>query len=148
MIRYVLILLAVALPLLLIAWWMRRNPPAKSSRYDQIGPDLLKSRNGWIEDLGHLMSILGPIGAWPLLKIESELENEFWIAGVALGLMAIIPIAVFRIATASGGRERWFEFWRYYELNWGVSAKSLWWLYLFFALIGLVSAGGIITELL
>jgi len=75
----------------------------------------------------------------PLVLMALGMTATFWLVGLGFGLMVILPISFFAAVTFRGGAVRHRELWRFYELKWNVSLRSLAWLYIPLAILGVVS---------
>ena len=62
-----------------------------------------------------------------------------WLIGFAIGSMVVLPSAVIAVLTLPRGAVRFREFWRYYEVKWGIGLKGIAWVYGFITLVWVVS---------
>jgi len=122
----------------IVRWWSRATPPAETSEFDSLGIETLRARNNRIDVVGQILSIGGLLTAFPFY-FGPPASNSPWPLGMGFGMMVIFPVTYFWFATRRGGLVRWYEFWRYYELKWGVGLRGLRWLYIPIAALGLVS---------
>ena len=122
----------------IVRWWSRATPPAETSEFDSLGIETLRARNNRIDVVGQILSICGLLTAFPFY-FGPLASNSPWPLGMGFGMMVIFPVTYFWFATRRGGLVRWYEFWRYYELKWGVGLRGLRWLYIPIAALGLVS---------
>jgi hypothetical protein len=123
---------------LIVHWWSRAAPPAETSEFDSLGMGVLRARNNRIDVIGTLLSFCGLLIAFPFY-FGSEKSNSWWPIGMGAGMMVIFPVTYFWVATRHGGIARWHEFWRFYELKWGIGLRGLRWLYVPLAGLGIVS---------
>lgn len=123
---------------LVMRWWGRAAPPAKTSEFDSLGMDVLKKRNNRIDAIGSVLCFCGLLTAFPFYFGPSR-SNSGWPIGMGFGFMVIFPVVWVWLATRSGGVARWHEFWRFYELKWGVGFRGLRWVFVPLAALGIVS---------
>jgi hypothetical protein len=123
---------------LIVHWWSRLCPPAESSEFDSMGMDELRARNNRIDNIGSVLSFVGLLTAFPFYFGPVKWESG-WPVGLGLGMMVIWPVTFFWLATRRGGIARWLEFWRFYEIKWGVGLRGLRWFFVPVALLGVVS---------
>lgn len=122
---------------LLVNWWSRLSPPASQSEFDHLDPEILRARNGWMDHIATVLSIAGI--CVPLIVIYFKLaEATFWLLALGFGLMVLLPFAFVCAVTLPHGAQRFREYWRFYELQWGVGLNGIRWLYIPVALLGLV----------
>ena len=132
---------------LIIRWWSRATPPAETSEFDSLGKDELRERNGRIDTIGTFLSFCGLATAFPFY-FGAVPTNNGWPLGMGFGMMVIFPVTWFWLATRRGGIKRWHEFWRFYELKWGVGLRGLRWLYVPVGLLGIISAVMVLLGIL
>lgn len=120
----IFIISAILTPLIIIVWGLA-FPPSEKSRFNKFSAEELKNRNNLLEVITQWSSLLGL--AFPLLYFtESELDAfGFWIIGFAFGSMVAIPCSIVALVTLPKGRERFFEYWRFYELKYGIGIQSI-----------------------
>jgi hypothetical protein len=99
---------------LLVKWWARLTPPASESEFDRLDFEALRARNG-----------LAPA--------------TFWLLALGFGLMVLLPVAYVAAVTLPHGAQRFREYWRFYELKWGIGLSGIRWVYIPIAILGLVS---------
>jgi hypothetical protein len=131
---------------LIVRWWSRAAPPAETSEFDSLGMDVLRARNNRIDVIGTVLSFCGLLTAFPFYFGPVK-SNSGWPLGMGFGLMVILPVTYFWVATRHGGISRWHEFWRFYELKWGVGLRGLQWLYVPIAGLGIVSMIMVLTGI-
>ncbi len=129
---------AIGTPLLMKLWG-RLSPPGQVSEFDQYSPEELKRRNNWIDRVGVMLSLSGI--CFPLyLYANGVSKHNPWPLGLGFGLMVILPTAFFALVTLPKGGGRFREFWRFYELKYGIGLKGLTVVYVPLSCLGLVSA--------
>ena len=129
---------SVVLTPLLVRLWSRLTPPANTSDFDHLGFDMLRKRNGGKDNVASLLSIVGI--CLPIVAIYFRLLPEtFWLVGLGFGLMILLPVAYIAAVTLPDGTQRFHEFWRFYELKWGIGLRGIRLLYIPIAVLGLVS---------
>ena len=123
---------------LIVHWLGRAAPPAETSEFDSLGIETLRARNNQIDVVGQVLSFCGLLTAFPFYFGPLNSESP-WPLGMGFGMMAIFPVTYFWIATRGGGLRRWHEFWRYYELKWGVGLRAVRWVFGPLATLGVIS---------
>jgi hypothetical protein len=123
---------------LIVRWWSRAAPPAETSEFDSLGLDGLRERNNRIDVIASILSFCGLLTAFPFY-IGPAKWNSGWPLGMGFGFMVIFPVIYIWLATRHGGVSRWHEFWRFYELKWGIGLRGLRWFYVPVAGLGIVS---------
>lgn len=121
-------LMGALLTPLIVRWWSRAAPPAETSEFDSLGMDALRARNSRIDNVGTVLSFCGLLTAFPFY-FNSSATNSWWPLGMGFGMMVIFPVTYFWLATRGGGLARWYEFWRFYEIKWGIGLRGLRWVY-------------------
>ena len=119
---------AVLTPLV-VALWARITPVSALSEFDRMGAGQLRARNKWLDycfTLLMFVGLLAPIAALPLLKSERLAP---WLVGLALGNMVVLPTSVIAAITLPKGEARYREFWRFYEVKWGIGLRGIAWVY-------------------
>jgi len=114
---------------LIVALWARIAPVATRSEFDHLGTDQLRARNRWLDHLFTLLMFIGlvvPFAFIPLLRSE---QDGLWLFGLALGNMVILPTAAIAAITLPKGAARFREFWRFYEVRWGIGLRGIAWAY-------------------
>lgn len=129
---------AIGTPLLMKLWG-KLSPPGQLPGCDQYSPEELRRRNNWIDLVGVVLSLSGI--CFPLfLYAKGVSKRNPWPVGLGFGLMVILPTAFFALVTLPKGRGRFREFWRFYELKYGIGLKGLTVVCVPLACVGLVSA--------
>lgn len=131
---------AVLTPLAMHAW--KKLFPAQTPReFARTDRSELRRRNDWIDRLASTLMVLGAAAA--VLP---------WMAGVpfddplapslGFGLMLWLPALFILAATLPlGGAARFREFLHWYELKWGIGARSISAVYMPFYALGLIGLG-------
>ena len=122
------------------------SPPSDLTRFDSIGIEMLTKRNNWIDNIGQVLSFSGLLTAFPFYFGQTESES-FWPLGMGFGCMVIFPVSFFALITWRNGYDRWLEFWRYYEIKWGISTGGIKWVYIPIALLGFISMFNILNGI-
>lgn len=133
------ILASIVLTPIIVYIWSHAFPVLQEAEFDSVNYETLKKRNGWIDWVATLMMFLGlavPFILYPFIK-ES---NAFWLAGLAVGSMIIFHFIWVCAATRSFGGRRAREFWRFYELRWGIGIAGIKFVYIPIGAFGLLSA--------
>lgn len=120
----IFVISAIATPRIIVVWGLA-FPPSEKSRFNKFSAEELKKRNNLLEVITQWSSLLGI--AFPLLYFnEGELDAfGLWVVGFAFGSMVAIPCLIVSLVTLPKGRERFFEYWRFYELKYGIGIKSI-----------------------
>ena len=132
--------LATALPLLLVplimAAWKRWTPPAASSQFDSLDPSELKLRNAGLNRLFTILMFVGLMAPLPLVLWlwKGHPPNSPLFAGgvlaLAFGLMVDLPVSAVAVLTLRDGPTRFREFWRFYELKYGIGVRGIAYVYI------------------
>jgi hypothetical protein len=127
-------MVVIAVVLLAMRLLSRIAPPSSlhRNRFDE-----LRQAYNWIEKLSQVAALAGIVGALILLSLIKK--NSFWILGVALGWMVIVPVLLIAVLTLPRGFAVWMDFWRFYELKYDLSLRLIIVVYLFLALVGIFS---------
>ena len=125
------VILAVLLAMRLLS---RIAPPSSlhRNRFDELRTDY-----HWIEKLSQVGALIGIGGVLILLSLIKK--NSFWMLGVALGWMVIVPVLLIAALTLPRGFSAWMDFWRFYELKYNLSLRLITTVYLFLGLLGIYS---------
>ena len=118
-----------------MAAWRRWTPPATASEFNSIDPSELNRRNGGLNRLFTVLMFVGLATPFALLfwLRRGPLPNSPLLAGgflaLSFGLMVDLPVAAIALITLRGGPKRFREFWRFYELKYGVGLRGIVWVY-------------------
>lgn len=140
-------LLSFFLTPLIIKIISKMSPIETISKFDKMGMEEMRIRNNWLDSMFTFLMFIGLLLPLTLYYFNIGPQN-FWPLGLSFGLMVILPVTVISIITLQKGSDRFNEFWRYYELKWNFSLKSIRLLYMLFALIGLVSLFMILVTII
>ena len=92
-----------------------------------------------MDRIGVLLSLSGV--CFPLYLYATGVSpHNPWPVGLGFGVMVILPVTFIALFTLPKGAGRFAEFWRFYELKYGIGLKGIAVVYVLFALLGLVSA--------
>jgi hypothetical protein len=130
---------AIALTPAVARLWGQLAPPEAMSEFDRMPPDQLKRRNNWIDMISTILCLTG-VCAPLLLYMQGVSKHNPWPVGLAFGLMVILPMSFVLSATLPRGMSRLREFARFYELKYRIRIKGLLFVYVPFAILGVVSA--------
>jgi hypothetical protein len=129
---------AVLTPLIVSLWaWI--TPVAGKSEFDGMSADQLRSRNKWLDRAFTVLMFVGMAAPIPLLPNPDVKPLAPWLIGLAIGSMVVLPSAVIAGLTLPKGAVRFREFWRYYEVRWGIGLKGIAWVYGLITLVWVVS---------
>src|SRR5262245_24982444 len=94
-----------------------------------MGADRLRARNKWLDRAFTVLMFVGLLV--PLLAMQAlgSVQLDLRIIGLAFGNMVVLPTAFVAAITLPSGIARFHEFWRYYELKWGIGLKGIAWVY-------------------
>ena len=129
---------ATLLTPLVVTLWSRAFPPAPLDA--QESKENLRTRNGWIDAVATIFMFIGLF--FPLVLFGRNFNNVgIWAVGLMFGLMVSMHFLWVCVATIPfGGLARFREFWRFYELRWGIAMKGIRVIYIPISLLGLFSA--------
>ena len=131
------ILAATCLTPLVVYLWGKAFPPDPLRELES--PADLKARNGWIDVIATCFMFIGMIT--PIVLFGRNLNSVGMPAvGLMFGLMVIFHFVWVCIATLPFGIRRFREFWRFYELRWGIGMRGIKIVYIPFAMLGFFSA--------
>lgn len=128
---------ATLLTPLVVTLWSRAFPPAPLS--EQENAQTLRARNGWIDGIATVFMFVGLF--LPLVLFGRNFNAVgIWAVGLMFGLMVSMHFLWVCVATIPfGGLNRFREFWRFYELRWGIGMKGIRAVYIPISLLGLLS---------
>jgi hypothetical protein len=129
---------AVLTPLI-VSLWARITPVAGQSEFDGMSADQLRSRNKWLDRAFTVLMFVGMAAPIPFLPNPGAKPLAPWLIGLAIGSMVVLPSAVIAALTLPKGAVRFREFWRYYEVRWGIGLKGIAWVYGLITLVWVVS---------
>jgi len=135
---------AMGLTPIIMRAWARLAPVRQSSAHDRMGYDELKRRNKWLDRSFTVLMFVGLILFSAPLSQLAPFGSTAWLGGAAIGGMVLLPTLAIGCITLPKGRDRFFEFWRYYEKRWGIGIGGLAMVYGPTGILGLVSCAVII----
>jgi len=126
---------SAALTPIIVSLWAKITPVASRSEFDCIGAEQLKSRNEWLDRTFTALMFVGLVAPIPFIANVGARQLGPWLLGFAFGNMVVLPSAVVAAVTLPKGPARFREFWRYYEVKWGIGLKGIVWVYGFMSLV-------------
>lgn len=129
---------AVATPAIM-GLWSKLSPPREISPSEKYSYDQLDDRNSRINRIASILSVSGILIVIPLYFVGIPNTNP-WPVGLGFGLMIVLPAAYVSIMTLSKSVDRFMEFWRFYELKYNISIRSLLVVYVLLSILGFISA--------
>lgn len=130
---------AMVLTPLIVYLWSRAFPVRGNPEFAGVEYQTLKKRNGWIDLVATAMMFVGFALPFMLIPYVRK-ENAVWLFGMAIGSMVIFHFLWVCAATRSIGGYRSREFWRFYELRWGIGINGIKFVYIPIGMLGLISA--------
>jgi hypothetical protein len=116
--------------------WGRAFPPSASNPGERA--EDLKARNGWIDGVATFFMFAGL--AAPIIFFWRDLNAVGApVIGLMFGLMVIFHFVWVCLATLPFGVQRFREFWRFYELRWGIGVRGIQFVYIPIAMLGVIS---------
>ena len=131
-----LFLSATLTPLIIMLWG--KLSPAKKVGLGELTFQQLTKRNRIINGIATLLCLTGIMLPFPLMKYVPETVHG-WVACLGFGLMIILPFIFISIVTLPKGLSRFYEFWRYYELNYKIGIKGIMVAYIPIMILGFYS---------
>jgi hypothetical protein len=122
---------------LVIKMWQHFTPPASVSEFDALGFDVLKARNKYLDHLFTVLMFVGMVAPFPFIRNASTPTHSIALLGLAFGLMVDLPVAVIAGLTLRHGVPRFREFWRFYEIRWGIGMRGIAMVYTPIGLLGI-----------
>ena len=129
---------AVLTPLV-VSLWAKITPVAGQSEFDGMSSEQLRARNKWLDHAFTALMFVGLTAPIPFLADPDAKPLAPWLIGLAFGSMVVLPSAVIAALTLPKGAVRFREFWRFYEVKWGIGLKGIAWVYGFITLVWVVS---------
>ena len=128
---------AIGTPLIMKLWG-RWSPPTRASEFDSVSKEELRRRNNWIDNVACSLALIGIFS--PLLLYANGMSNRNpWPVGLGFGLMVILPVAFVSMFTLPQGFVRFREFWRFYELKYGIGVRGITYVFVPIAVLGIAS---------
>jgi hypothetical protein len=106
------------------------------SEFDSLGSGLLAQRNKVLDGLFTLLMFVGlvlPLTVCLVFLRNKPPSSPGVLVGLGLlsfGLMVVLPVTVIAAITLRDGASRLREFWRYYEVKWGIGLRGIAWVYI------------------
>jgi len=113
-------------------------PPKRTSQFDYLSPDELRSRNNWIEIAANV-TFATSFGLTSLYFISFGLNHNLWSIGVWFCFPITLMFLFICLVTLPKGVRRFREFWRFHELKHRIRSVLILILYAPFVLLGMVS---------
>jgi hypothetical protein len=137
---------SLALTPVVMALWQRAAPPTDCSEFDALGLALTE-RNGRLNSLFTFLMFVGLLVPLPFLLSlpASSGLRAFGFVALAFGLMVDLPVVVIGVITMREGIKRFQEFWRFYEIKYGIGLRGIAWVYI---PIGLLAPIGLVMVVL
>jgi hypothetical protein len=132
---FLVILAAATLTPILMRWTARAFPPRSR---DPAEFESLRPRYNSLELASQLAAITGAVGLGALVY-ALRARNTPWFVGLVFGWLVLTPVLLIALATLPRGVTRWREFWRFYELKYGISLRLLAPVYTSLAVLGIIS---------
>lgn len=132
--------IGVALTPLVVHLWALIFPVGEDSEFSSLSPEQMKARNAWIDNVATGCMMIGAV--FPLLfwSVVPD-EKLMWLVVSQPGAMVMAHFAWIAAVTLPQGRVRFREFWRFYELRWGIGLRGIRLVYVPAACLGLVAWG-------
>ena len=128
---------AIGTPLIM-KWWGRLAPPTQASEFDSLSREELRRRNNWIDNVACVLALAGIVS--PLLLYANGMSRQNpWPVGLGFGLMVILPVTLVALLTLPQGLGRFREFWRFYELKYGIGIRGISYVFVPIGVLGIVS---------
>jgi len=128
---------ATALTPVVVYLWGKAFPPDPFRLGER--PEYLKARNGWIDAVATCFMFAGLVT--PMVLFGRHLNSiGAPVIGLFFGLMVIFHFLWICVATLPFGIDRFREFWRFYELRWGIGTRGIQFVYIPIAMLGIISA--------
>ena len=113
-----------------------RALPARSRDFAEF--QSLRLRYNSLEVASQLVAIVCAVGLGSVVYVMRA-RNTPWLVGLFLGWLVLTPALFIALATLPRGTAHWREFWRFYELKYGISLRLVAPVYTALALLGIVS---------
>ncbi|TNZ55559.1 hypothetical protein CGK45_22995 [Vibrio parahaemolyticus] len=133
--------LSIVLTPIIIILWAKFFPVAENDEFNFLSQDTLKEKNKWINNISVFLHFVGLVLPIPLISKVSENNPELVPWGIALifGSMVLIPLIFVSMVTLPRGVKRFREYWRFYELHYGIGIKGIKVVFIPIGLVGLLS---------
>ena len=120
---------------LIVALWAKITPVATRSEFDHLGADNLRARNRWLDHCFTLLMFIGMLVTFAFIPLLRSEQLAPWLIGLAIGNMVVLPTVVIAALTLPSGTARFREFWRFYEVRWGIGLRGIAWVYGFISVL-------------
>jgi hypothetical protein len=117
-------------------------PPRQS---DTVEADSLTRRYRSLERWSQLAAVIGVVGAIAFV-ILLRVGNTPWLLGVVFGWPVLVAVLFIGIFTLPHGLSHWLEFWRFYQLRYGITLRFLAPLYATFCALGVASTAVLLSR--
>ena len=119
----------------------RAVPPTPSNA---LHFESLRAEYRSLELWSRVAAVVGMISAaaWVFIRVD----NTPWLLGVIFGWLVLAPVLFVAISTLPRGVSHWRDFWRFYELSYGISLRLLVPVYAFLCALGIVSTAVILSR--
>lgn len=130
-------------------------PVKNDSQFSGVDFDVLRNRNGWINNISVLLHFVGLfVGGIFLMAVgfyypslqKSDL-SPYWILPILIGTMIILPFIFVSLCTLPLGVQRFREYWRFYELHYKIGIKGIKVVFLPIGILGLVAYWKVINAI-
>ena len=125
---------------LVMGAWHRLTPPAEASEFDALGSAALRARNKYLDYLFTVLMFVGLVTPFAFIRNASSPTHAIALLGLAFGVMVDLPVAAIAGLTLPYGVSRFREFWRFYELKWGIGLRGIALVYTPIGLLGVTCA--------
>jgi hypothetical protein len=98
----------------------------------------LHPRYNSLEIASQFAAILCAVGLGAVVYMMHG-RNTPWLVGLIFGWLVLTPVLLIALVTLPRGSAQWREFWRFYELKYGLSLRLVAPVYTVLALLGIVS---------
>lgn len=107
--------------------WGAAFPVTEESEFNHCNFEAMKKRNKWINNISVVLHFVGMCLPIPLLMATTENNPELVPWGIALvfGSMVIVPFTFVTAMTLPRGINRFREYWRFYELHYGIGILGI-----------------------
>ncbi|QUM80423.1 hypothetical protein HWV01_09050 [Moritella sp. 5] len=141
--------LSIFLTPIIMVLWSKFFPVNKNYELNFSSFDTLKRNNQWINNISVVLHFVGLSLPIPFLQSITDNNPELVPWGIALvfGSMVVIPFIFVSIVTLSFGFNRFREYWRFYELHYGIGIKGIKLVFIPIGLIGLCGLYKIVNAI-
>ncbi len=135
------LLLSVALTPIIMILWGALFPVSNDSEFHNYDFEILRKRNRWINNISVALHFVGLCLPISLLISATENNPELVPWGIALifGSMVIVPFLFVVIVTIPQGIKRFREYWRFYELHYGIGIRGIKLVFIPIGLLGIAA---------